>query len=236
MNHSGPEPEFIRDLFDNISERYDRANDVITIGLARRWRKELVTWSGAREGQRVLDCATGTGDLAIEFKKAVGETGKVIGIDFSTGMLKLAPEKAKKENIEITFELGDVMNLNYPNEEFDIVSIAYGIRNVQSPLVALKEMARVAKSGGSVMILETGETEIPVMRKMVNFYFEHVVPRLGGWVSGKRDAYEYLQSSSRTFPSGEAFVELMRQSQAFSKLEYRSIMGGASFMYKGIVN
>lgn len=231
----GPEPEFIKELFSSISGSYDKANDVITLGLARGWRKNLVDWSGASEGLRVLDCATGTGDLAIEFKKYVGQTGKVIGSDFCADMLKVAPGKAKRDNVDVIFELGDVTALNYPSDEFDITSIAYGIRNVVDPVKALCEMARVTKPGGYVMILETGETETPVIKKMVNFYFEHVVPKLGGWVSGKRDAYEYLQNSSRSFPSGEDFMELMEATDAYSNIEYRKLMGGASYIYRGTV-
>ncbi len=235
MSTNGPQPEYIRDLFNSISGSYDKANDVITMGLARNWRKSVVDWSEASEGQRVLDCATGTGDLAIEFKHAVGETGKVIGTDFCEGMLKLAPKKAKKENVDVIFELGDVMNLNYPTEEFDVASIAYGIRNVADPVRGLQEMARVTKPGGYVMVLETGETETPILKRLVNFYFEHFVPRLGGWVSGRRDAYEYLQNSSRHFPSGEEFVALMSSTGAFEKVEYRRLMGGASYIYRGSV-
>lgn len=232
---TGPEPEFIKELFNSISGSYDTANDVITMGLARNWRKNLVNWSKASEGQRILDCATGTGDLAIEFKKAVGQTGKVIGSDFCEGMLKTAPLKAKKEKVDVIFELGDVTSLNYPDEEFDVTSIAYGIRNVVDPVKGLLEMARVTKAEGYVMVLETGETETPIIRKLVDFYFEHVVPKLGGWVSGNRDAYEYLQNSSRTFPSGETFLELMQSTGAFSKVEYRRLMGGASYIYRGTV-
>jgi demethylmenaquinone methyltransferase / 2-methoxy-6-polyprenyl-1,4-benzoquinol methylase len=231
--NEGPQPEFIKDLFSSISGSYDKANDVITLGLARNWRKNVVHWSGASEGQRVLDCATGTGDLAIEFKKAVGQTGKVIGCDFCADMLKVAPAKAKRENVNVIFELGDVTALNYPDEEFDISSIAYGIRNVRDPVRALKEMARVIKPGCYVMVLETGETDTPVIKRMVNFYFEHVVPRLGGWVSGRREAYEYLQNSSRSFPSGEDFLELMRSTGVFSQVECRKLMGGASYIYRG---
>jgi demethylmenaquinone methyltransferase / 2-methoxy-6-polyprenyl-1,4-benzoquinol methylase len=231
QNLSGPQPEFIKDLFGSISGSYDKANDVITLGLARTWRKNLVEWSQASEGNRVLDCATGTGDLAIEFKKAVGQTGKVIGIDFCAGMLESAPSKAQKERLDVLFELGDVTALNYPSQEFDITSIAYGIRNVVDPVLALQEMARVTKPDGHVMILETGETETPVVRRLVDFYFEHVVPRLGGWVSGRREAYEYLQDSSRKFPSGEDFVELLRSTDRFSNVEYRRLMGGASYIY-----
>ena len=231
----GPEPEYIKNLFGEISGTYDKANDVITMGIARGWRKALVNWSQASEGKRVLDCATGTGDLAIEFKKAVGETGSVVGSDFCQGMLDKAPAKAAAANAEVTFELGDAMDLDYPDEEFDITSIAYGIRNVADARVALKEMARVTEDGGYVMILETGETETPLLKNFVNLYFKYLVPRLGGLVSGNRSAYEYLQNSSSQFPSGEDFMTLMKSTGAFSDVQYKKLMGGASYIYRGTV-
>lgn len=205
------------------------------MGMARPWRRELVSWSKAREGHWILDCATGTGDLALEFKKAVGETGKVIGMDFCKEMLDVAPAKAKKLNLDVTFELGDVLALNYPDQKFDVTSVAYGIRNVADPHRALCEMARVTKANGKVMILETGEVANPVFRRAIRFYFEKLVPKLGGWVSGRPSAYEYLQSSSGKFPSGEEFCQVMRDTGLFSSVEFKSLMGGASFIYRGEV-
>ncbi len=234
-NFQATNPESIKGLFDSISNTYDTANDVMTLGMARNWRKQLVDWSEASEGHRVLDCATGTGDLAIEFKKAVGETGTVIGTDFCQGMLDKAPSKAKKEKVDVIFELADCMNLDYPEDEFDVTSIAYGVRNVANPKKAISEMARVTQPEGHVMILETGETETPLVKSFVNLYMKHIVPRLGGLVSGNRSAYEYLQDSSQKFPSGEDFVKLMESTGAFEKVEYRRIMGGASYIYKGTV-
>lgn len=235
MQPTGPQPEYVKNLFTSIASTYDKANDVITFGMARDWRRRLVDLSGAKPGDSVLDCATGTGDLAIDFKKVVAD-GEVIGSDFCEEMLKTAPDKALREGVDVKFEVADAMALPYPSKRFDITSIAYGIRNVQSPEVALSEMARVTKPGGCVMVLETGETKVPLLRSAIGIYFKHIVPRLGGWVSGKRSAYEYLQKSSQSFPSGQNFLNLMTHTGKFSKVECYSIMGGASFIYKGIVN
>lgn len=231
----GPDEAFVKNLFGTISNTYDRANDVITMGMARLWRRELVDWSVVHEGDWILDCATGTGDLALEFKKAVGPQGTVVGTDFCEEMLAIAPTKADKQNLSVTFELGDVLDLQYPDNKFDISSIAYGIRNVANTQRALSEMARVTKPGGRVMILETGEIENPLLRKAIRMYFEKVVPKLGGWVSGHPEAYEYLQNSSGRFPSGAEFCELMRSTTQFATVEFKSLMGGASYIYKGIV-
>ncbi len=235
MQHQGPKPEEIRHLFASVAEGYDKANDAMTLGMAHLWRKKLVVWSGAKAGDRVLDCATGTGDLAIEFKKAVGPTGAVIGTDFCEEMLELAPPKAKKAGLDIEFRTADAMKLPFDDGAFDISSIGYGIRNVADPQLAIREMARVVKPGGRVMILETGDTPDSPLRGFFDFYFRQVIPRVGGWVTGKRFAYEYLNKSSRGFPSRERFLDLMRSTDAFSACEYRVLLGGASFMYQGIV-
>lgn len=235
MNLEGPNPDEIRNLFSTVASGYDRANDAMTFGLAHLWRRKLVTWSGVNPGQRVLDCATGTGDLAIEFKKVTGPSGQVIGTDFCEAMLEQAPPKAKKLGLEIDFQIADAMNLPFESNHFDVCSIAYGIRNVADPAKALSEMARVVKSGGTVMVLETGDAPENGLKGLFEFYFQQVVPRVGGWVTGHRFAYEYLNRSSRQFPSRESFIQLMDSTGAFEKCEYCVLMGGASFIYRGTV-
>lgn len=231
----GPRPEDIKSIFSSVAEGYDRANDAMTFGMARLWRRKAVVWSGAKPGDHVLDCATGTGDLAIEFKRAVGDQGEVIGTDFCESMLDKAPPKAKSENLAITFQLADVTKLPFKDGQFDVSSIAYGIRNVSDPALALKELARVVKPGGRVMILETGDEPAMGLKFAMNFYIRQVVPRLGGWITGQRGAYEYLNRSSRGFPSRERFLDLMNSTGAFKECEYRALMGGASFIYRGVV-
>ncbi len=233
---TSPNPEFIRSLFSSISSDYDKANDVITFGLARRWRRKLVRWSEASKGSRVLDCATGTGDLALDFKAHVGPEGEVIGTDFCEDMLKWAPKKALEQGLQVQFEWADATDLKYPDASFDVTSIAYGIRNVNEPLKALSEMARVTRPGGFVMVLETGDSQWPIFKSFYRFYFNHVVPRLGGLVTGHRSAYEYLNRSSSKFPAADKFVELMHQTGRFSKIDYVRLMGGASFIYRGQVS
>ncbi len=231
----GPQKAEIQNLFSGIAPGYDLANKMITFGLDRRWRKSLVKWSEAKPGDRILDCASGTGDLAIEFKKRVGTGGEVTGTDFCQGMLDQAPEKAKALGLEIRFEWADVTQLKYESNQFDVTSIAYGIRNVQDPVKGLKEMARVTKPGGCVMILETGKSQWKLMQAGFDFYFKYIVPLLGGLVTGNTAAYRYLNKSSKSFPCREEFLLMMGETGCFSKCEYRSLMGGASFIYKGIV-
>jgi len=230
-----PDPEKIRSMFSKVAQNYDRANSVLSVGIHHLWRKKLVALAEIKKGMRVLDCATGTGDLAIEFKRAVGPSGEVIGTDFCEAMLQSAPQKAKNKNLDIKFELADVMNLQYPDQQFDRVSISFGIRNVADPAKALQEMARVTKSGGRVMVLEFGQMNIPLLSTAYNFYSERVLPKIGGLVTGQAEAYEYLQKSSAAFPCREGFIDLMKHTDAFSKMHFIPVSLGIAYIYVGEV-
>lgn len=230
-----PNPEIIRSMFSKVAANYDRGNTVLSMGIHHLWRKKLVKYSGAKAGNKVLDCATGTGDLAIEFKQTVGAAGEVIGTDFCAEMLIPAPGKAKEKNLEIQFEQADVTQLQYADNRFDICSISFGIRNVGDPVKALSEMARVTRSGGTVMILEFGQVNIPIFGALYNFYSQHILPKIGGLVTGQKEAYEYLQKSSAAFPCRKEFVSLMEQTGSYSKMEYIGLTGGIAYIYKGTV-
>jgi len=234
QKHS-PNPEVIRSMFSKVAANYDKGNDILSMGVHHLWRKKLVKLSGALVGQSVLDCATGTGDLAIEFKKTVGPEGSVIGTDFCAEMLIPAPAKAAAKGLEIRFEQADVTQLNYPDKSFDITSISFGIRNVGNPVKGLQEMARVTKSGGRVMVLEFGQVQIPVFGPLYNFYSEKILPKLGGLVTGQGEAYEYLQKSSAAFPCREEFLSMMRETGSFQDMSYTSLTGGVAYIYIGIV-
>lgn len=254
-------------MFNDIAENYDLANTVMSAGVHHLWRKALVSWSGAKPGDRVLDCATGTGDLAIEFAQTVGAfattghastgateastnatagesadatapanaRGAVTGTDFSPGMLGPAPAKAAKRGLAITFEQADVTQLPYKDASFDISSISFGIRNVENPAKGIGELARVVRPGGVVMILEFGQPRVPGFKQAYNFYSKHLLPKVGGWVTGRRQAYEYLQDSSAQFPCREEFVALMNQTGRFARVEFRSVSFGIAYLYKGLV-
>lgn len=226
--------EKVRSMFADIADDYDKVNGILSFGIHNLWRTKTVKESGAKEGDRVLDCATGTGDLALEFKQKVGMDGYVMGTDFCSEMIAHAPEKAQKKGLEIDFEVADAMHLPYGDATFDIASIAFGIRNVDDPIQALKEMARVVKPGGRVVVLEFGQPK-GVVGVPYRFYSKHVMPAVGGWISGNREAYTYLPETSAAFPAGDRFLELMKDSGVFSSSKAVSLTGGIAYVYVGTV-
>jgi demethylmenaquinone methyltransferase/2-methoxy-6-polyprenyl-1,4-benzoquinol methylase len=229
-NYTGPDPNRIRSMFAAISTRYDRANTVLSAGVHHLWRKKAVRWSGAKPGDRVLDCATGTGDLAIAFADAVGPNGHVVGTDFVPEMLDMARRKAPS----ITFEVADVTHLPYDDATFDIASISFGIRNVNDPRKGLTEMARTLRSGGRLIVLELGQPRSRVFGALYDFYRRRVMPKLGGIVTGEQDAYEYLERSAGRFPCGDDFLSLMRDVGDFSSVEFETLTFGIAYLYRGI--
>lgn len=231
VNHIGPDATKVKNMFSEIAASYDKANDYLSFGIHHLWRKKLVKWSGAKAGQSVLDCATGTGDLAIEFKKVV-KSGKVIGTDFCAEMLIPAPEKAKAKGFDISFSVADVTNLPFEDQSFDISSISFGIRNVADPKKGLSELARVTRPGGVVMVLEFGQPALPVFSQVYQAYSKYVLPKVGGLITGKPQAYSYLENSSSKFPCRKDFVDLAMSTNAFHKVEFLSLSGGIAYIYK----
>lgn len=221
-------------MFADISDDYDRINSVLSFGIHHFWRKKTVKLSGVKRGDRVLDCATGTGDLAIEFKKNAGPSGYVLGTDFCKEMMESAPEKSQKKGYPVEFEVADAMNLPYENNSFDICSIAFGIRNVDKPVIALQEMARVVKPKGKVVVLEFGQPN-GLLKYPYEFYSQTVMPTIGGFLSGNREAYTYLPETSANFPADEAFLDLMKQAEGFSRMKYKKCTGGIAYIYVGTV-
>ena len=229
-NYTGPDPNKIRSMFASISARYDRTNTILSGGVHHLWRKRAVRAANVSAGDSVLDCASGTGDLAIAFKKAVGPTGRVVGTDFVPEMLDVARTKAS----DIEFEVADVTRLPYADATFDVSSISFGIRNVNEPRKGIAELARVVKPGGRVIVLEFGQPRNRAFSALYTFYNRHVLPRVGGVLTGDRAAYDYLQTSAGRFPSGEEFVQLMRESARFTSIECVPLTFGIAWLYCGV--
>jgi demethylmenaquinone methyltransferase/2-methoxy-6-polyprenyl-1,4-benzoquinol methylase len=234
----GPEPQKIKTLFSQIADRYDLANSVLSAGIHLVWKNRLIKWSGAKPGDQVLDCATGTGDLAFLFEKAVSPNGSVMGTDFCAPMLDQARIKASLNKSQVVFLECDATDLAPINtQDFDVCSIAFGIRNVQNPQKAIAEMHRVLKPGGVLMVLEFGQPKMPVFKTIYRFYSNQILPRVGGLLArGNKKAYDYLNTSAAEFPCRENFVKLMRSSASFSNVEFEELSGGIAYLYKAIKN
>lgn len=226
--------EKVRRMFADIADDYDRVNTILSFGVHHGWRTKAVQLSGAQPGDSVLDCATGTGDLALEFKEKVGDEGYVLGTDFCKEMIEHAPTKATEQNLEVDFEVADAMNLPYEDDRFDIASIAFGIRNVDDPVQALKEMGRVVNPGGRVVVLEFGQPK-GLLKYPYELYSQYIMPTLGGWISGNREAYTYLPRTSAEFPAGEQFIVLMKQAGCFRSQKFEKLTGGIAYVYVGTV-
>ncbi len=221
-------------MFAQIAPRYDSANDALSFGRHHAWRRKAVRLAGALPGMSVLDCATGTGDLALAFKRAVGPTGEVVGTDFCEPMLRSAPAKAERAQLAVRFEVADVMKLPYANGQFDLSSISFGIRNVDDPKVCLQELARVVRPGGRVMVLEFGQPE-GLFGALFRLYARFLMPLIGRVVTGNRAAYEYLPRTAASFPSGDRFVALMKTTGRFSDTRATPLMFGTAWVYVGTV-
>jgi demethylmenaquinone methyltransferase / 2-methoxy-6-polyprenyl-1,4-benzoquinol methylase len=230
MSYTGPDPNRIRSMFASISTRYDRANTVLSGGIHHLWRRKAVRWSQAKAGDHVLDCATGTGDLAIAFRSAVGASGRVVGTDFVPEMLMVARAKAP----DITFEVADVTRLPYDDASFDIASISFGIRNVNDPRKGITEMTRTLRSGGRLIVLEFGQPRSRFFGALYDIYRRRVMPKLGGIVTGEQGAYEYLESSAGRFPCGEDFVAMIKSAGEFSSIDFKTLSFGIAYLYRGV--
>jgi demethylmenaquinone methyltransferase/2-methoxy-6-polyprenyl-1,4-benzoquinol methylase len=217
----------VRQMFASIARRYDAANEVLSLGVHRGWRRAAVRLSGAGPGQRVVDCATGTGDLAREFARA---GASVVATDFCPEMIAAGLRKVNG----VRFAVADALALPCASGRFGVASIAFGIRNVDDPLRCLREMARVVKPGGRVVVLEFGQPR-GAFGALFRAYSRGVMPVVGGLLTGNRAAYEYLPRTAAAFPAGERFLELMREAGCFSRVEAHPLTFGTAFVYLGVV-
>ncbi|MEA2349102.1 MAG: demethylmenaquinone methyltransferase / 2-methoxy-6-polyprenyl,4-benzoquinol methylase [Thermoleophilaceae bacterium] len=206
---AGPGPgtlpeDQVRAMFDRIARVYDLMNSVMTVGLHHRWRERAADLAALRPGDRALDVATGTGDLAIALKRRVGTGGEVIGSDFAENMLELAREKAG----DVQFEQANALDLPYADGEFDAATVGFGARNFSDLPRGLAEMTRVVRPGGRVVVLELTTPERPPLSWFFRVWFDQLVPLLGR-VAGDSDAYTYLPSSVRRFPNARGLAAAM---------------------------
>lgn len=197
---------YVKNLFASIASRYELANHLLSGGMDFWWRhrvaKEVAAWKPAC----LLDIATGNGDLAFALLKKMPAT-KIIGVDFCPEMLT----EAKKKKSSVTFLEADGMALPFDAESFDVMTISFGLRNMESFERALGEMQRVLRKKGHLLILDFSLPTTPLLRPLYRWYLHHVLPRFAGWITGKADAYEYMAESIEAFPSGQRMCELLKQ-------------------------
>ena len=218
------------EMFDQIAGRYDLLNRLMSMGIDQSWRRKTVTSMALPARARVLDLATGTGDLAMMIAR-MHPDAKVVGSDPSTRMLDVGHDKVERSGLSdrVTLEVGDAQSLPYADDTFDGCCIAFGIRNVPDRAAALREMARVTKPAGRVAVLELGEPSVGWLSPIARFHVRKVIPRLGGMLSGSKE-YRYLQESIAAFPPANEFAELMSES-GLNVLDAKPLTFGACTLF-----
>jgi len=220
-------------VFENISDKYDYMNSVISFKRHIAWRKDTMKRMNVKKGAAALDVCCGTADWTIQLAEAVGEDGIVKGLDFSKNMLAIGRQKIDSLNLKnVELIHGNAMNLPFDDNSFDYVTIGFGLRNVPDYLQVLKEMTRVAKPGGMIVCLETSQPTIPVYRQLYYFYFRFIMPLLGKILAKSYEEYSWLQESAKDFPGAKELAQLFKQA-GLVNIQIKKYAGGAAAMHLG---
>lgn len=222
----------VRGVFDSVASKYDLMNDLMSGGLHRAWKAYTVLVADVREGQQVLDIAGGTGDLALAFAKKVGASGQVVHTDINEAMLRTGRDRVLNAGVALPTFVCDAEKLPFPNDHFDLVSVAFGLRNMTHKDVALKEMNRVLKPGGKLLVLEFSKVAKP-LEKIYDWYSFKVLPTMGKLVAGDDASYRYLAESIRMHPGQQELKTLMQQA-GFGHVDYHNLTGGMVALHVGI--
>lgn len=222
----------VRGVFDSVAGKYDLMNDLMSGGLHRAWKAYTVMVANLREGQRVLDIAGGTGDLALVFSKKVGTTGQVVHTDINEAMLRTGRDRLLDAGVILPTVVCDAEKLPFPDGHFDVVSVAFGLRNMTHKDAALREMARVLKPGGKLLVLEFSQVAGP-LRKAYDLYSFKVLPRLGSLVAGDAESYRYLAESIRMHPNQQELKALMK-SNGFGHVDFHNMTAGVVALHVGL--
>ena len=222
----------VRGVFDSVAPKYDVMNDLMSMGLHRAWKAYTVAVANLREGQSVLDIAGGTGDLARAFAKKVGAKGTVVHTDINEAMLRQGRDRLLDEGLALPTLICDGETLPFATASFDLVSVAFGLRNMTHKDKALAEMNRVLKPGGRLLVLEFSKVAQP-LAKAYDWYSFKVLPRIGQWVAGDAESYRYLAESIRMHP-GQAELKAMMKTAGFGHVDVHNLSAGVVALHAGI--
>ncbi|BAV10319.1 bifunctional demethylmenaquinone methyltransferase/2-methoxy-6-polyprenyl-1,4-benzoquinol methylase UbiE [Filimonas lacunae] len=223
----------VANMFDSIAGRYDFMNRFLSAGIDVKWRKKAINLLKPLQPQNVLDVATGTGDVAIMTARML-QPKKITGIDISEGMLEIGREKIVKQGLSAIIDLqkGDSETINFPDNSFDAITVAFGVRNFQNLEKGLKEMLRVLKPGGKLVVLEFSRPKEPVFKTLYNIYMNLIAPGVGKMLAKNKEAYQYLNDSVQAFPEREQLVSIM-QGLGYRDTSYKTLTLGICCIYCG---
>ena len=222
----------VRSVFDSVASKYDVMNDLMSMGLHRAWKAYTVLVANVKEGQQVLDIAGGTGDLSLAFAPKVGPTGRVVHTDINQAMLREGRNRLIDAGVCLPTLVCDAEHLPFPDGQFDLVTVAFGLRNMTHKDAALREMNRVLKPGGKLLVLEFSKVARP-LEKIYDWYSFKVLPKVGQLVANDSASYQYLAESIRMHPGQEELKTLMRQT-GFGHVDYHNMSGGVVALHVGI--
>jgi demethylmenaquinone methyltransferase/2-methoxy-6-polyprenyl-1,4-benzoquinol methylase len=222
----------VRGVFDSVASKYDVMNDLMSMGLHRVWKAYTVQVANLEEGDQVLDIAGGTGDLSMAFAKKVGATGRVVHTDINEAMLSTGRDRLVDQGLALPTLVCDAEKLPFPDGHFNVVSVAFGLRNMTHKDVALKEMCRVLKPGGKLLVLEFSKVAKP-LEKTYDWYSFKILPQLGKLVAGDADSYRYLAESIRMHPGQEELKTLMKNA-GFGHVDFHNLSAGVVALHMGI--
>lgn len=223
-----PKKQQVEQMFDNISGNYDLLNRILSMGIDVSWRKKVVKSVQKENPSTILDIATGTGDLAIAMAKAT--SAKITGFDLSAGMLEVGKKKVAEQKLDQQIEMiqGDAENMPFADHSFDVITVAFGVRNFENLEKGLTEIYRVLKPGGKFIILEFSQPESFPMKQLYDFYSRHILPKIGKKISKDQSAYTYLPDSVKAFPYGEEMKNILKSSKFVQPLDKKLTFGIAS--------
>ncbi|WP_299510242.1 bifunctional demethylmenaquinone methyltransferase/2-methoxy-6-polyprenyl-1,4-benzoquinol methylase UbiE [uncultured Limnohabitans sp.] len=222
----------VRGVFDSVASKYDVMNDLMSMGLHRVWKAYTVQVANLKEGDQVLDIAGGTGDLSMAFAKKVGASGRVVHTDINKAMLSTGRDRLVDHGLALPTLVCDAEKLPFPDQLFNVVSVAFGLRNMTHKDVALKEMCRVLKPGGKLLVLEFSKVAKP-LEKAYDWYSFNILPRLGKLVAGDAESYRYLAESIRMHPGQEDLKTLMKNA-GFGHVDFHNLSAGVVALHMGI--